>query len=353
MDIQYKKCVLNMKNGYGRSICVIAEENNGQTTLLMKDNGTAGAYIYKKSGYYEKGRNDGGKYIFPKTRLEDMQAVVIGGFDNDGRAEKNAFVGFKNGAFELKPYKPKDSLIKEEKAERHMDMTPQKEEKHKKEIPDADIKEEKEKDIPPVTEEKMPEERGNEEKREYEGKKPEREKIQHEKEENHKYSSVIKEYESIKKQNSAQDNLKKIIDIFAKEMTELEKTGILKKDEISYIETGVKNEDACKTDRLFEKNTAIEPFENSPYDWVMVSMDEMWRTGIKKCSCVLNPMVMLSEIKYHHLALGKNRETGNVVFAVPEEFCEADRKSAKELGFKDFWFCSRETSPFGYWIMDI
>ena len=102
----------------------------------------------------------------------------------------------------------------------------------------------------------------------------------------------------------------------------------------------------------FAKGIPVVPFEDSDFDWVMVSMDDMRATSVKS-RCLINDMVMLAEIKYHHLAFGKNRVDGRYVFAVPESFAEEDKKHAKELGFSDFWFCSRENSPFGYWIMYI
>ncbi len=54
----------------------------------------------------------------------------------------------------------------------------------------------------------------------------------------------------MKKQGSAQNNFKKIIEIFSKEMQNMEKSGVLDKKDVEYIETGKTNKSS--TDRLLK-----------------------------------------------------------------------------------------------------
>ena len=316
-ESQYKKRVLPLKNGFGRSMCVIAEQEGTTTAFLIKNDGQTPVYVYKKDGKYEEGKAEEEKYEFSQTAIDDICAVIYGGFEQTGKPLKTAFVGFINEECEIKPFgnsgkkeekiqgkKKEQEIQKEEKKEEHKEIKPQNLKKTK-----------------PIDENKI------------------------------KYAPVIEEYEKMKKQGSAQNNFKKIIEIFSKEMQNMEKSGVLDKKDVEYIETGKTNKSS--TDRLFESRKKTEPFKDRDYDWVVINAADMWQTEISDCKCIMNPMVILSEIKYHHLALGKNKETGKYVFAVPEKFSENDKKTAKKLGFKDFWFCEREKSPFGYWVMDI
>ena len=316
-ESQYKKRVLPLKNGFGRSMCVIAEQEGTTTAFLIKNDGQTPVYVYKKDGKYEEGKAEEEKYEFSQTAIDDICAVIYGGFEQTGKPLKTAFVGFINEECEIKPFgnsgkkeekiqgkKKEQEIQKEEKKEEHKEIKPQNLKKTK-----------------PIDENKI------------------------------KYAPVIEEYEKMKKQGSAQNNFKKTIEIFSKEMQNMEKSGVLDKKDVEYIETGKTNKSS--TDRLFESRKKTEPFKDSDYDWVVINAADMWQTEISDCKCIMNPMVILSEIKYHHLALGKNKETGKYVFAVPEKFSENDKKTAKKLGFKDFWFCEREKSPFGYWVMDI
>lgn len=63
---------------------------------------------------------------------------------------------------------------------------------------------------------------------------------------------------------------------------------------------------------------------------------------------------MLSDLKYKHLMLGKDKENKRLIFAVPEKFGKDDLKNASAYGFKDFWKSREENGEvFGYWIKDI
>ena len=268
-----RKKVIDMKNGQGKTVCVVVEEKNGQTCLQYKNKGDV--YAYTDNEVYVKGRQNEKGYVF-EMPIENIKAVTA-------ESEEGRFVGYLDEMCELKPFEKT-----EEKAEYEEKINP--------------------------------------------------------------YQSVVKEYEEMKKEESAAESFRKILDMFSKEMEEIEEENIITPADIVYIENGRKKLNA--EDMLFENSSPIVPFEDSDFDWVMVSMDDMRTTSVKS-RCLLNDMVMLSEIKYHHLALGRNRIDGKYVFAVPEKFAPEDKKHAKELGFKDFWFCSRENSPFGYWIMDI
>jgi len=296
----YKKSVINMKNGYGRNICAILEEKNGQPYLIYKKEKDTDVYAYTKDEEYIKGVPEGEKYRFAGIFMEEIMAVLAGTPEKNIENDMTCLVGYRNGKCRMKPF------LKE------------KNEKAEQEITDKEVNREA-----------------------YESKVSEEVK---------KTSDVMTEYENLKKQSSAEENFRKIMELFTKEISELKDKNILSKEDVMYIE----NENAnIKTNKVFEECVPITPFEESSYDWAMVSMEDMWKTDVKKCSAVLNDMSMLSEIKYHHLALGRNKDDGHFVFAVPEKFSEADKKHAKELGFKDFWFCCREKSPFGYWVMDI
>jgi len=303
----YKKSVINMKNGYGRNICVILEEKNGQTSLLYNKEKNIDVYIYTDDGKYVKGTADGNKCCFGDMGIDDIKAVIIGRLDENGQTNAGSFVGYRKGECVLKPFKIEavsEPLQKTEKVK---------------------AEEEKKEEVKVI----VPEVK------------------------RHEYASVIKEYEEVKKQNSAEENFKKIMELFTKEISSLKDNNILSKEELDFIEMGKNEKKDSDTNRLFEECVPLTPFADSVYEWAMVSMEDMWRTDVKKCSAVLNDMSMLAEIKYHHLALGRSKDDGHFVFAVPEKFSEADKKHAKDLGFKDFWFCSKENSPFGYWIMDI
>ena len=107
-------------------------------------------------------------------------------------------------------------------------------------------------------------------------------------------------------------------------------------------------------DYMFEHNEKLYPFEDSPYDWVRVCMDEIWLLPVDRHE-ILNPFVMLSDLKYSHLMLGRSLDKKSIVLAVPEKFRREDVKSAYSFGFKDFWRCQEQQGRgvFGYWIKNL
>ena len=95
------------------------------------------------------------------------------------------------------------------------------------------------------------------------------------------------------------------------------------------------------------------PFKESNYDWVRICTDELWLIPLKKEE-ILNPFVMLADLKYKHLMLGREREGEKLVLAMPEKFSKDDLNTAYSYGFKDFWQSREENGDvFGYWIKDI
>ena len=104
---------------------------------------------------------------------------------------------------------------------------------------------------------------------------------------------------------------------------------------------------------MFSNNEKLTPYKEGTYDWVRICKDELWFIPLKKDD-ILNPFVMLSDLKYKHLMLGKDKENKRLIFAVPEKFGKDDLKNASAYGFKDFWKSREENGEvFGYWIKDI
>ncbi len=225
-------------------------------------------------------------------------------------------------------------------------------------------------------------------------------------------SAIYKEYTALKEETRAHDTFKKVVENFKTQMNELEKAGVITPEEMAKItgnneenslktnndtcntedvennektekeekaekietqnseqsdkkteennnenkENSEKNTDSEKTDKygidyLFSHNEKLYPFKESPYDWVRVCMDEIWLLPVDKHE-ILNPFVMLSDLKYSHLMLGRSIDKKVIVLAVPEKFRREDIKSAASFGFKDFWRCGEQQGRgvFGYWI---
>lgn len=205
------------------------------------------------------------------------------------------------------------------------------------------------------------------------------------------HEAVYDEYIRNKKENKAEDTFKQVLKKFRKEMTELEKAGVFEKSETAEILSDRKNT-AEKIDEIkneikekykniidfeqeenkeknknqvlkpienknieymFSNNEKLTPFKEGTYDWVRICKDELWFIPLKKDD-ILNPFVMLSDLKYKHLMLGKDKENKRLIFAVPEKFGKDDLKNASAYGFKDFWKSREENGEvFGYWIKDI
>ena len=103
-ESQYKKRVLPLKNGFGRSMCVIAEQEGTTTAFLIKNDGQTPVYVYKKDGKYEEGKAEEEKYEFSPMTIEDICAVIYGGFEKTGEPLKTSFVGFAGEECEIKPF---------------------------------------------------------------------------------------------------------------------------------------------------------------------------------------------------------------------------------------------------------
>ena len=212
-------------------------------------------------------------------------------------------------------------------------------------------------------------------------------------------SMIYKEYKVISDEDKAHDTFRKVVDRFKSQMNELEKAGVFTPEEKAEI-TGTEIETETKTenitdnkpentesieegkenntektdgitneknaekqneenksidkygiDYLFSHNEKLNPFKDSPYDWIRVCMDEIWLLPIDRHE-ILNPFVMLSDLKYSHLMLGRSIDKKVIVLAVPEKFRREDIKSAASFGFKDFWRCGEQQGRgvFGYWI---
>ncbi len=185
-------------------------------------------------------------------------------------------------------------------------------------------------------------------------------------------------YDEYASQKDIHNTFKDIVKKFKTEMDELEKAEIFTKEEIESIyksadETKEKNdtnnlneqkeENAKHTNKseikygieyIFQNNEKLYPFKDNTYDWVRVCMDELWLLPIKSKD-ILNPLIMLSSIKYKHIMLGRSTDKKSIILAVPEKFNRSDVKNAYALGFKDFWRCSEQNDNyvFGYWIKNI
>lgn len=207
------------------------------------------------------------------------------------------------------------------------------------------------------------------------------------------HEAVYDEYVRNKKENKAEDTFKQVLKKFRDEMTELEKVGIFEKSETEEILSDRKNteekiqeikdeikekyknlidfeteekenkeerkEEVLKPienkniERIFSNNEKLTPFKESSYDWVRICIDELWLIPLKKDE-ILNPFVMLADLKYKHLMLGREKEGEKLIFALPEKFRKDDLNTAYSYGFKDFWQSREEDGEvFGYWIKDI
>ena len=201
------------------------------------------------------------------------------------------------------------------------------------------------------------------------------------------HEAVYDEYVKNKKENKAEDTFKQVLKKFREEMTELEKAGVFEKSETAEILSDRKNTaekiDEIKNEikekykniidfeqeenknqvlkpienknieNIFSNNEKLMPFKESNYDWVRICTDELWLIPLKKEE-ILNPFVMLADLKYKHLMLGREREGEKLVLAMPEKFSKDDLNTAYSYGFKDFWQSREENGDvFGYWIKDI
>ena len=229
-------------------------------------------------------------------------------------------------------------------------------------------------------------------------------------------SAIYNEYIALKDEAKVHDTFKQVVENFKTQMNELEKAGVFTSEEMAQItgntdktasktnddtvsdtnntenaenaektekeekaeikkseqneQTGKNpgnmekpeenndesNEESEKTDKygidyIFSHNEKLYPFKESPYDWVRVCMDEIWLLPVDKHE-ILNPFVMLSDLKYSHLMLGRSIDKKVIVLAVPEKFRREDIKSAASFGFKDFWRCKEQQGRgvFGYWV---
>ena len=334
MENIYSRRVLNFKNKYGNGVCAIAEEKNGSLNVVPKGADISKSYIATKDGRYIEGVKEKNGYYFSEN-FGNVRAFILGEFQPNGELKPYSYVAYTGDRFEI----INNSHV-EEKNEAQKENKELKEENNNFETEEltpteSEVFEETERTaIKSEEEEYIPKEESKEENKVFK-------------------NNVIEEYEKAKNENWAEKRHKNIIKTFENEMKELENIGVIKKEDLYYIDKGIVNKEESAVDKLFKENTKIYPFENSEYDWVAVSSNEIWRAGINNNKTVRNPLVMVGEIKYNHLALGRNKVTGKLIFAVPEKFDERDKKEAMDAGFKDFWFCNQGKNNFGYWIMGI
>ena len=339
MENIYSRRVLNFKNKYGSSLCAIAQEKSTGTVIMPKGIDISKTYIVTKNGQFTEGSKIKDGWIFPE-KMDNISAVILGEFDNEGNLKPYAHTAFTGEAFEIK----RNGFS--EKAAQKEYIAPEKNTEALNENTEA-LKESKEE----ITQGKSHSEEKTTEK-DQNSYQPIASK-EHKNQEVQPEEDILAQYEKAKNDNWAEKRLKSIIKTFEKEMKELESIGVIKKEDLEQIEMEGGKKGLKGIDKLFGEKEKIYPFENDDYDWIAISSNEIWRAGIKEKKAVQNPLVMAGEIKYNHLALGRNRHTGGLIFAVPEKFDPRDKKEAFDAGFKDFWYCRRDKNDFGYWVMAI
>jgi hypothetical protein len=106
---------------------------------------------------------------------------------------------------------------------------------------------------------------------------------------------------------------------------------------------------------IFQKNDAILPFEEDDFLWRCISMEELAVLPMKYIPFMRDIFFIYSYRKYKHFILGRNKE-GKISLGLPSHYNPKDEKWAKQLGFYTFKPCGNEKMKqdcHGYWIMEV
>lgn len=380
MDTDLKKGVISMRKG---TLAVFLDINNetSQARVIgrdIKNNWQVYIVFYNgnKKEYVSVGQAEKKNINFNLSKVQPKGFSVCGaavGNKNTGEVYEGFFEDIVFEKPEIKKEEPKKENV--EKSEpREIKEEPKKE--NEKELPKekTDISEEKAREEKPENKTDIKATEDISTANNLYAPSPEQE-------------AVYDEYVRNKKENKAEDTFKQVLKKFRDEMTELEKAGVFEKSETAEILSDRKNT-AEKIDEIkneikekykniidfeqeenknqvlkpienknieyiFSNNEKLMPFKESNYDWVRICTDELWLIPLKKEE-ILNPFVMLADLKYKHLMLGREREGEKLVLAMPEKFSKDDLNTAYSYGFKDFWQSREENGDvFGYWIKDI
>lgn len=169
-----------------------------------------------------------------------------------------------------------------------------------------------------------------------------------------------KTYSPTSNELSAEDTFKKILNDFSVQMKKLESMGVINSDEAAEIQTsGAGKQKGKQKNNLFSTNEKIFPFDNSSFDWVKGTLDDLWIMGCNP-SKLYNSFVLSGECKNGYIIIGCPFDRSCVVIGVPYEYNENDSTKARDAGFVDFWksYCSKNDTDktdgdFGYWIMNM
>jgi hypothetical protein len=161
-------------------------------------------------------------------------------------------------------------------------------------------------------------------------------------------------YTPLKDEVKAEDTFKKIMNDFTSQMKKLEALGIINSDEAAEIQAS--GTDKKKND-IFSINEKVYPFDNSSFDWVKGSIDDLWAMGIS-AKKLYRAFIMSKECQNGNIIIGSPFDRSCVVVGVPCDYAESDKKTAKEIGFVDFWkscpgISAKTNGNFGYWIMNM
>lgn len=116
-----------------------------------------------------------------------------------------------------------------------------------------------------------------------------------------------------------------------------------------------KQEPLSDLEYIFQKNDAILPFVGNDFSWRCISMEELAVLPKKYIAFMRDIFFIHSYRKYKHFILGRNKE-GKISLGLPSHYNPKDEKWAKQLGFHTFKPCGNEkVKPdcHGYWIMEV
>lgn len=176
--------------------------------------------------------------------------------------------------------------------------------------------------------------------------------------------------------NNFQENFKNMLLQFQKELSNLEKHGVLTPEDIKKINPSsqetiktekvesverikekaeIKQEPLSDIEYIFQKNDAIIPFVSDDFTWRCICMEELSVLPVSTLTLMHHIFSIHSYRKYKHFVLGRN-EAGKMYLGLPNHYNPEDKKIASQLGFQKFRPCGSEKverNCHGYWITEI
>ena len=112
-------------------------------------------------------------------------------------------------------------------------------------------------------------------------------------------------------------------------------------------------------DKLFAENARMRPFASQKSDiyWVKMSPPDLALFPFDYGNYISHPFIMTAFDSYKHLIIGKTMIEGKLryILGVPDVYSPEYKKSAADLGFKQFKGCRGILSEgeYGYWLLVI